>query len=229
MTSFFENRVRARGGWLVVALAMAWTQSGCTPPPTEDPAVFSRMNVRGDCSDYTGQQIIDSSTFTMDTYIIQTYDVAPTFAMARSTAATSADCETCIGNNLCTIEHPRVCTCSGSVAATPDNLTAELSKTRIPGLDTNDVYCFRVLAVDNGTVGTGAPTSCQCNPSRWEDPTFLGAPMMRARLCAVSSPAAVSNLTIRLDLKCPGDRQGGGGGGQNITSPFNDCVFPPMM
>jgi hypothetical protein len=181
------------------------------------------MNARGDCNGFDGQPIAD--TFTMDTYIVQTYDVPPTSSTARNTAATSADCETCIGSGQCMIEHPRVCTCSGSVTATPDNLTAELSKTRIPNLDTNDVYCFRVLAVDNATVGTLPPTSCQCNPA-WELSTFLGAPNMKARLCAVSSPAAVSNLTIRLDLKCPGDRQGGQ---TNNSSPFNDCVFPPMM
>ena len=42
MTSFCEGTARGRGGWVVVALAVAWAQGACTPAPTEDPAIFAR-------------------------------------------------------------------------------------------------------------------------------------------------------------------------------------------
>lgn len=206
----------------VIVVASSLALAGCAPAPVVDQALFQRpMNLRGECDGPDGQPVPD--TVTMDTYIVQTYDVAPTFARARSTDANSTDCQTCIGTGQCVIEHPRVCTCSSSVTAIPDNLSTEMANTTIPSLDTNDVYCFRVLAVGNGTVGNPPAAPCTCNLA-WEDPTWL---MAHARLCALSAPAAIGPLDIRMDLKCPGDRSGSG---QNSnSSPFMDCVFPPMM
>jgi hypothetical protein len=223
-----EDRARdARTCRVVLRLALALSiiaGIGCTPPPTEDHAILQRpMNAANECNGPDGLQVPDSVT--MDTYIVQTWDVAPSFAPARSTSTNSNDCETCIGTGACTIEHPRVCTCSGSVTAIPENLGEALATTRIPALDTNDVYCFRVIAVDNGTVGTFPPAPCACSLA-WEDPMFLGNPMSRARLCAVSSPAAVGPLEIRMDLRCPGDGLGGRGGNNNL--PFNNCLVQPM-
>jgi len=226
--SSIQRRARGTRAWtahgaLVIAFGAAATQAGCTPAPSEDLAFFARPpSLQHECNGPDGLPVPD--TVTMDTYIVQTYDVPPG-SPATSPTANSNDCESCIGSGACHIEHPRVCTCSGSVTATADNLQPELKTTRIPALDTTDIYCFRVLAVDNGTVGTFPPASCACNVVAWEDPTFLTS---RARLCAVSAPAAVGPIEIRFDLRCPGDRSGGGGGGINNATPFEDCVFPPM-
>lgn len=219
----WSPRVRWALGVLVALVAVV--QAGCRQVPLDDSkAEFIRPNPR-DCTGPDGAAVDD-----MDTYIVEVYDVLPMALSPQND--TNMDCQRCLQNpGTCSaLEHPRICSCGGATPATFENLGQQMVHTRVPSLDTDDIYCMRVLAVKRGVGPSSSPAEpCTCSPL-WYDSSFL---MTNAQLCAIGPPRPVGPQLIELDVLCPGDvpQQGGGGGGNNNgrnPNNFNTCVFPTM-
>jgi hypothetical protein len=188
--------------------------TGCGPPPRNDfTAVF--VDSTRNCNAQTTNE--------MDSYVVQIIDVEPQFMTG---AGTFADCERClIEPGACVIEHQQVCACSGHVEATSDTLSNTLYGVQFGGLDTTDVYCMRVIALDTGRSGTGPATTCPCQTS-YTDGTYPVA------MCAIGNPLSLGALQMRMDINldvhCPTDGTATGGTPATGVATFSGCYPPPV-
>jgi hypothetical protein len=220
MTSSSRGDARAavpvrRAGLVLGALALLG--AGCREPPTVDTKAQILRMMRS-CNGSDGNE---SQTMNMDTYVVMIYDVVHRDDVPAN--ATRADCQACIADPSKCLFEPPVCTCGGPISATPPNFADQVAGTRTPSLDSVDLYCLQVLAVEKGTLLQRSPAPCDCDTTWWT-PTFLN---QSARLCAMSAPNAVGPHPIELDVVCPGDQRNNFG---NNFQSFSDCIgTPPQM
>jgi hypothetical protein len=230
MTSSFADR------WppAVVGAILALTGGACRGQPSDDTMVDVLRTTSALCA---GPGQTDLSTTPMDTYAIELYSVNLAVFPVNVGEASISQCETCVANagrdatDPC-IPEKMICICSAPLTPSRNNLAAMLKGTRLPGLDSTDIYCMRVLAIERGAAASAPTESCDCNPA-WTTPDALAS---TARLCALSVPRPVGPVDIELEVRCPSDDSPGfGGRGGGFGQPtgqlesFSDCIAPPKM
>jgi hypothetical protein len=204
---------------LSVALA-ASLLVGCREPPTVDTRaqIIRAPGMVGMARGCNGASGADSRSTNMDTYVLMIYDVVNRDDVPAN--ATRVDCQACIADPSKCLFEPPVCVCGAPIPATPANLAEQIDGTRTPSLDSIDLYCFQVLAIEKGSLSTAPAAPCDCDSSWWNPEALLQG----ARLCAMSAPNAVGPHPIELDVVCPGDQRNNGFG--NNFQSFSDCVLP---
>jgi len=180
-----------------------------------------------------GQTQCNAPGVTMDTYIVEMYEVKDEALRDQAITAppnqkpTSLDCDHCIADpTRCSLE-VRQCRCSAQTPATPEELQKGVAGARLSSLERNDFYCLRVLGVRRDTIGGSAPMPCGTSC----DGIWSGLSLVdQAQICAISQPLDVGPVNFSMTVKCPGDGEfsgGFGGGGRNMpTFSFAQCILP---
>jgi hypothetical protein len=204
-----------------VTLAAALAAGSCrNQTVSETPVSLTFNNNGGRCVSLDGQALGD-----MDTYVVQTFKV--NVDELSFTQISQSPCQNCLVNGDLCLPQPPVCFCGGPTAATPDAIQGALKGQRVPNVDSNYLYCMRVLALNVGKLGLerDAPTHpCDCGPD-WEAYVADGSPM-----CALSrSAVGISKAEFMLDVRCPATATFRNGFTQTVpSSQFTSCIaFPP--
>jgi len=206
----------------LVALATLGAGACRKQPIFVTEAEFTRNNDAG-CFDPNGGPL-----GSMDTYIVEMYEVFDPNLTNPNARQTQAACQSCIasidgGMPGCRPEK-KFCICSQAMPADPDSLHAAITSAgaRFTGLDNNDFYCIRVMAGFSGAVGRSASNVCTCDPE-WTMSWWLE---QNGRMCAVSQQLPIGAQFYQLEIKCPNDRFGGGRFGGNTNFTYLDCLIP---
>jgi hypothetical protein len=192
---------------------------GCRNQPVEETAVmFQRQPQNGEQPACTG--VAGAPAGSMDAYIIEVWEFDDPSIISATPRI--ADCERCIASPASCHLEQRVCHCDKSSQVTAEGLATSLQGVRVPNVDSEYLYCMRVIAIDRGSLTASPQSDCGgCDPE-WITQPFLTA---SARMCSVSVPRGTGPLGVPVTVICPGDSNGRQDMG--TQSPFQQCLFPP--
>jgi hypothetical protein len=199
MRSFFPEI----GGLGALALLLLAGGAGCDQVVTEQTNIKFLRSPGGapSCTGAGGTSAGRAPTATapavMDTYIVQVFE------LTDLTDQSQAACDTCFASGSNCFLEKTTCFCGGPTPADWTLLPQELSGMRVQVSDYESAYCTRLLAVDRASQIDAPTAACQCQDS-WSRPAALQG---NARLCAASSPYAISPLDVYFPVQCPADGQ----------------------